>query len=221
MRIKKPWLIAMTVLAPLSLVAACGSDSDSSSTKDTPTTEAADTANDTPTTEAPTDGSDVAKPIGSGCEAIPADGAGSSSGMAADTAGTAASNNPILSTLVKAAGAADLVDALNDPNANYTIFAPANSAFDKIPADQLDAVLADTDLLTDILTYHVYADGKLDLEGIAKEGSLTMLNGDTVEVAADGQTAKINGESVVVCGNVTTSNATVHIIDTVLMPPAA
>ena len=47
-----------------------------------------------------------------------------------------------------------------------------------------------------------------------------MLNGDTVEIAADGETLTINGESMVVCGNVTTSNATVHIIDTVLMPPA-
>lgn len=225
MRTNKPWIILMTVLAPTALlVAACGSDSDSGASSDTTEQSADDMGNDTATTEAPDAGSDDAMtddmvtPVGDACEAIPADGEGSSAGMADDTAGTAASNNPVLSTLVKAAGEADLVDALNDPNATYTIFAPANSAFDKIPADQLEAVLADTDLLTDILTYHVYADGQLDLDGITEEGTLTMLNGDTVEVAADGETAKINGESVVVCGNVTTSNATVHIIDTVLMP---
>ena len=50
--------------------------------------------------------------------------------------------------------------------------------------------------------------------------SLEMVNGDTVEIAASGDTLEINGESMVICGNVTTANATVHIIDTVLMPPA-
>ena len=47
-----------------------------------------------------------------------------------------------------------------------------------------------------------------------------MVNGDTVEIEASGDTLEINGESMVICGNVTTANATVHIIDTVLMPPA-
>ena len=121
---------------------------------------------------------------------------------------------------VDAVTAADLVDALNDPDAEYTIFAPANTAFEKIPAEDLDAVLADTELLTDILTYHVFAEGKMDLAQLQEAGELTELNGDTVTLEGEGDTLTINGESMVVCGNVTTSNATVHIIDTVLMPPA-
>jgi uncharacterized surface protein with fasciclin (FAS1) repeats len=230
MRSKKPWLTLLSLLAALSLIAAaCGDDEDSGSSSSDDTEQSADdAASDTtaddgmdPETTMGDDSGDVPEPVGEACSAIPADGEGSSAGMADDTAGTAASNNPVLSTLVSAVTAADLVDALNDPSAEYTIFAPANAAFEKIPADQLDAVLADTDLLTDILTYHVYAEGKLDAEALAGESELTMLNGDTVELAADGDTLTINGESMVICGNVTTSNATVHIIDTVLMPPAA
>ncbi|HEX7135625.1 MAG TPA: fasciclin domain-containing protein, partial [Iamia sp.] len=206
--------------------AACGDDEDDASTgnDDTEQTTAADDGGDTETTAADDsmtdDGGDVAEPVGEACSAIPADGEGSSAGMADDTAGTAASNNPVLSTLVDAVTAADLVDALNTPDAEYTIFAPANTAFEKIPAEDLDAVLADTELLTNILTYHVYDGGKMDVDQLAEAGELTMLNGGTVEIAADGETLTVNGESMVVCGNVTTSNATVHIIDTVLMPPA-
>lgn len=229
MRSKKPWLTLLSLLAVLSLVAAaCGDDEDSGSSSDDTEQSADDSASDTTAddgmeseTTMGDDDAAMVEPVGEACSAIPADGEGSSAGMADDTAGTAASNNPVLSTLVSAVTAADLVDALNDPNAEYTIFAPANAAFEKIPADQLDAVLADTELLTDILTYHVYADGRLDAEALAGESELTMLNGDTVEIAEDGGSITVNGESMVICGNVTTSNATVHIIDTVLMPPAA
>jgi uncharacterized surface protein with fasciclin (FAS1) repeats len=226
MRTKKPWMTFLALLAALSLVAAaCGDDEDSADTgsDDTEQTTEADSGSDTTAddgmSEEPAEG-DVAEPVGEACSAIPADGEGSSAGMADDTAGTAASNNPVLSTLVEAVTAADLVDALNTPDAEYTIFAPANAAFEKIPAEDLEAVLADTEMLTDILTYHVYDGGKMDAEALAGESELTMLNGDTVEIAADGDTLTINGESMVICGNVTTSNATVHIIDTVLMPPA-
>ncbi len=231
MRTKKPWLTLLALLAALSLIAAaCGDDEGDEATDtgsdDTEQTTAADSGSDdtmadegTDTTMAE-DGGDVAEPVGEACSAIPADGEGSSAGMADDTAGTAASNNPVLSTLVDAVTAADLVDALNTPDAEYTIFAPANTAFEKIPAEDLEAVLADTEMLTDILTYHVYDGGKMDIDQLAEAGELTMLNGDSVEIAADGETLTINGESMVVCGNVTTSNATVHIIDTVLMPPA-
>ncbi|HEV7721960.1 MAG TPA: fasciclin domain-containing protein [Iamia sp.] len=231
MRTKKPFLTLLSLLAVFSLVsAACGDDEGddtSSGSDDTEQTTAADEGSDstmadegTESTMADEGSGDVAEPVGAGCEGIPADGEGSSAGMADDTAGTAASNNPVLSTLVDAVTAADLVDALNTPDAEYTIFAPANSAFEAIPAEDLDALLADTETLTDVLTYHVYDGGKMDIDQLAEAGELTMLNGDTVEIAASGDTLEINGESMVVCGNVTTSNATVHIIDTVLSPPA-
>jgi uncharacterized surface protein with fasciclin (FAS1) repeats len=234
MRTKKPWLTLLALLAALSLLAAACSDDDgedtSASGDDTETTAAADdSGSDTESTMADDstessmadEGSgEVAEPVGEACSAIPAEGEGSSAGMADDTAGTAASNNPVLSTLVEAVTAADLVDALNDPSAEYTIFAPYNDAFAAIPEADLTALLGDTEALTDVLTYHVYADGKLSAEDLASETELTMLNGDTAEISADGETITVNGEAMVICGNVTTANATVHIIDTVLMPPA-
>lgn len=190
--------------------AACSSDDDTATSNTT-------TSSVAPTATEPMD-SAVMQPVGSGCSAIPEDGAGSTAGMAQDPAATAASNNPALSTLVTAVQAAGLVDTLNDTSAKYTIFAPANSAFEKIPAADLQALLANQAMLTDVLTYHVYAGQEYTLDDIP--ATLTMVNGDTVSIAPDGQTAKINGESVVVCGNVETANATVHIIDTVLMPPS-
>jgi uncharacterized surface protein with fasciclin (FAS1) repeats len=192
------------VAALVIIAAACSSGSDTS------------TANTTATTSS--SASNVAEPVGSDCSAIPKDGAGSTAGMAQDPAATAASNNPALSTLVTAVKAAGLVDTLNDTSAKYTIFAPANSAFEKIPAADLQALLADKAALTNVLTYHVYAGQEYSLDNLP--ATLTMVNGGTATIAPDGQTAKINGQSVVVCGNVETANATVHIIDTVLMPPS-
>jgi uncharacterized surface protein with fasciclin (FAS1) repeats len=239
MRTKKPWMTLLALLAALSLVAAACSDDDgddatASSGDSTETTaeaggsgsgSTADDGADSSMGDEGTDSTaaegDVPEPVGEACSAIPADGEGSSAGMADDTAGTAASNNPVLSTLVEAVTAADLVDALNDPAAEYTIFAPYNDAFAAIPEADLNALLGDTEALTDVLTYHVYADGKLSADDLAGMSELTMLNGDAVEIAADGDTLTVNGEAMVICGNVTTANATVHIIDQVLMPPAA
>lgn len=243
MRTKKPWMTLVALLAALSLIAAACGDDEEDTVADA-TEEAGDAATgeeDTETeagTEAETEtegmteedgmteeepSGEVAEPVGEACSAIPADGEGSSAGMADDPAGTAASSNPVLSDLVDAATAAELVDALNDPEAEYTIFAPSNDAFAKLDPAVAEGLMTDPEMmedLTDILTYHVYADGMLDAEALAGEDTLTMLNGDDAEIAAEGDTITINGESMVVCGNVTTANATVHIIDTVLMPPA-
>ena len=79
---------------------------------------------------------------GPGCAAVPTEGEGSFEGMADDPAATAAGNNPQLSTLAAAVDAAGLTDTLNGEGP-FTIFAPSNSAFAKIPADDLEAVLAD------------------------------------------------------------------------------
>ena len=100
-----------------------------------------------------------------GCSAVPKDGKGSFSGMATDPVATAASNNPLLSTLVTAVKAAGLVDTLNSAPA-ITVFAPTNDAFAKIPADTLNKVLADKETLTKILTNHVVA-GKIAPDKIA------------------------------------------------------
>jgi uncharacterized surface protein with fasciclin (FAS1) repeats len=203
---KGRWLAAG--LALTLVTAACGDDTDSSSATQPSTTVAAtgDTA-----TEPVTDG-----PFGPACSSVPTDGEGSFAGMTDDTAATAASNNPLLSTLVTAVSEAGLVDTLNS-DGPFTIFAPVNDAFAAIPPADLDAVLADEELLTSILTYHVIAGERLDAAGLAAAGSAMTVNGGEVTFGADGTT--VNGVDVL-CSNVMTANATVHIIGEVLMPAA-
>ena len=155
---------------------------------------------------------------GAGCAAVPKDGAGSFTGMAKDPAATAASNNPALSTLVAAVKQAGLVDTLNGPGP-FTIFAPTNEAFAKIDKMTLDSVMGDPKgALTKILTYHVVAGKKLDAQQLADAKMVTTVEGATMSIAKTGDTITVNGQSAVVCGNVQTANATVQIIDTVLMP---
>jgi len=153
-------------------------------------------------------------PFGPACGAVPTDGEGSFAGMTDDPAATAASNNPLLSTLVAAVTEAGLVDTLNS-DGPFTIFAPTNDAFAAIPPDDLDAVLADKELLTGILTYHVIAGESLDAAALGEAGTATAVNGAELSFGADGTT--VNGTDVL-CSNVMTANATVHIIGEVLMP---
>ncbi len=214
---------ALAALASLSLVAAaCGGDDDDAAAGPAPSATDADT---TPAATEPrgtepmtTDGGDMMGASGPACGSLPADGEGSLAGMADDPAATAASNNPELSTLVAAVTAADLVDTLNS-SGPFTIFAPVNAAFEKIPAADLDAVLADTDLLTSILTYHVVPE-QLSSTELAAAGTVTTVNGADLEVTDDGGTLTVNGDAAtVVCADVPTANATVYLIDSVLMPP--
>jgi len=153
--------------------------------------------------------------FGSGCASVPKSGAGSFTGMATAPVATAASANPVLSTLVTAVKQAGLVNTLNSAD-GITVFAPDNAAFAKIPAATLKSVLADKPELTKILTYHVVA-GRVTPAELASGKTLKTLEGGTVTPAMMGTTYTVNGASVV-CGNVQTSNATVYIISSVLMP---
>ncbi len=150
---------------------------------------------------------------------IPASGKGSLKGMAQDPAATAASNNPQLTTLVAAVKAAGLVDTLNGPGP-FTIFAPANSAFAKLPAGTVDTLVKPENkaTLTSILTYHVVAGKKLSSKDLASTSSLTTVNGQTLSVKTSGKSITINGSTKVVLADVQVANGTVFIIDSVLMP---
>ena len=161
--------------------------------------------------------SDMLGAFGPACDAVPTEGEGSFAGMADDTAATAASNNPLLSTLVTAVVEADLVDTLNS-DGPFTIFAPVNDAFAAIPEDQLNAILADKDLLTSILTYHVIGGESLSSAELIELGSATTVNGSELAFTADGDALSVNGNATSLCMDVPTANATVHIIDTVLVP---
>jgi uncharacterized surface protein with fasciclin (FAS1) repeats len=153
--------------------------------------------------------------FGAGCAAVPADGAGSFDGMASDPVATAASNNPALSQLVTLVGAANLGDTLNSAE-DITVFAPANEAIEGLPQKTAKAAMADpSGLLTDVLTYHVVP-GRLAPEDLA--GTHETLQGSTLEVSGMGESFTVNGDASVVCGNVQTANATVYIIDGVLLP---
>ncbi len=161
--------------------------------------------------------------VGTGCagyaEAVP-DGAGSVAGMAKDPVATAASNNPILTTLTAAVSGqlnpdVNLVDTLNGDE--FTVFAPTDDAFAKIDAATIEVLKTDSALLSGILTYHVIP-GQIVPDDI--EGTHTTVNGADLEVTGSGDSIMVNGQSAVICGGVQTANATVYLIDTVLMPPA-
>jgi transforming growth factor-beta-induced protein len=163
---------------------------------------------------------DPGDPAGPFCASIPAEGEGSFVGMADDAVATAASNNPYLTTLSAAVQAAGLVDTLNGEGP-FTIFAPSNEAFAAVPASDLDAILADTELLTSILTYHVVAGESLSAADLADAGSVTSVQGGEITFTTDEDGALIinGGAAMATCWNITTANATVHVIDHVLTPP--
>lgn len=201
------------VAASLALVlglglSACGSDdSGSDSTSGSDSSES--TSEETEATEA------GAQTFGEGCKLIPADGEGSFNGMATAPVASAASANPLLTTLVTAVGEADLVDTLNGADA-LTVFAPTDDAFAKIPKADLDAVLADKETLTTVLTHHVVA-GQLGPDEVA--GEHETLAGDMITVEGSGEEFTVGKENAkVLCGNIPTANATVYVVDTVLMP---
>ena len=153
--------------------------------------------------------------FGPACSAVPASGVGSFTGMAQDPVATAASNNPVLSSLVGAVKEAGLVDTLNSAD-GITVFAPTNDAFSALPKATLDKALGDPKgLLTTVLTYHV-VQGQLTPDQLA--GSHKTLQGGTLQVSGNGEDFKVNGNSAVICGNVKTANATVYLIDQVLIP---
>jgi uncharacterized surface protein with fasciclin (FAS1) repeats len=207
---------ALAAVASLSLfTAACGSsDSDGASPSSDKTTMAA------PADDAASD------LVGPGCadyaKAVP-DGKGSVSGMSQDPVATAASNNPLLKTLVAAVSGkvnkdVDLVDTLN--GGEFTVFAPVDTAFAKLDKKTL-ALLGTPEgakTLESVLTYHVIP-GQIKPADI--DGAQKTVNGAELTVTGSGDDIKVGDQASVICGGVKTANATVYLIDTVLMPPAA
>ncbi|MET8511513.1 fasciclin domain-containing protein [Streptomyces sp. NPDC005077] len=201
--------VSAAALLPLALTA-CSSDS-----KDASSGSTASAAKTSPSAAA-SESMDMNKPFGPACSSVPKDGAGSFAGMAKDPVATAASHNPALSTLVTAVKKAGLVDTLNNAQ-NVTVFAPTNDAFAKIPQADMDKLLADKEQLTKVLTYHVVGQ-KLAPQQLDK-GSFATLAKSELTTSGSDLAYTVNDTSKVVCGNVPTANATVYIVDTVLMPP--
>lgn len=220
--LRKTHLAAAAMLASLALVtSACGSD-DSDSGSDDSTPSASETSE---TTDTMSDAS--ADLVGPGCaayaEQVP-DGPGSVEGMAQEPVATAASNNPLLKTLTAAVSGqlnpdVNLVDTLNGDE--FTVFAPVDEAFAKLPKATVTELSkpAGAQTLTSVLTYHVVP-GQLAPNEVV--GTHKTVNGADLEVKGDPDALTVGAENAaVICGGVKTANATVYLIDSVLMPPAA
>ena len=116
-------------------------------------------------------------------------------------------------TLVAAVQQAGLVSTLTS-NGPFTVFAPTDEAFAKIPKDQLDALLADKSALADVLTYHVIA-GKV-MAADVKPGEVKTIEGSKITITTDNGVMIDNAK--VIKTDVLASNGVIHVIDTVLMP---
>jgi len=218
-------LLSSSVLA----LTACGGGDDaaSSETSSSEMTSSAPMESESPMetpmeSESPMEMDPAANLVGAGCAdyaaAVP-DGAGSVSGMAQDTVTTAASNNPLLTQLTASVSGqlnpdVNLVDTLD--GGEFTVFAPVDEAFAKIDPATIESLKTDADTLTSILTYHV-VEGQIAPDAIA--GTHPTVNGAELTVEGSGDMLTVNGQAAVICGGVQTANATVYLIDTVLMPP--
>lgn len=164
--------------------------------------------------------------VGPACDQIPAEGPGSAEGMVEEPVATAASNNPLLETLTAAVTAADLADTLNSAPA-LTVFAPTNEAFEALPEGTVEELTAAEDAaeptseLSQILQTHVVGE-RFDAEGLAEAGTVPSLQGSELTVggtAPEALTVTVGEVTAnVVCANVPTANATVFLIDQVLLP---
>ena len=129
-----------------------------------------------------------------------------------------ASGNDDFETLVQAVQAGNLAGTLSG-SGPFTVFAPTDAAFDKLPDGALDGLLANRAQLRDVLTYHV-VQGELTAEALQGRSYVTALNGDRIPVRVmNGQV--MVGNATVVATNVRASNGVIHAIDGVLMPPEA
>jgi uncharacterized surface protein with fasciclin (FAS1) repeats len=222
MRSMKKIAAAVAVVSVLALSAACGADDTEAAADDTTSTQSTQSTPMDDTASEDTMADPAANLVGPGCadyaKAVP-DGAGSVAGMAQDPVAVAASNNPLLTTLVAAVSGqlnpkVNLVDTLNGDE--FTVFAPIDDAFAKLPAKTVKALSKpkNADMLSSILTYHVVP-GQITPDEIT--GTQTTVQGSDVEVTGEGDSLKVNDANVI-CGGVQTANATVYLIDSVLTP---
>ena len=227
MRTIKRIAAATAVVSALTMTAACGSDSSTDSTASDTASSAAPSAPES--SAAAPESSAAADPaadlVGPGCadyaKQVP-DGSGSVAGMAADPVAVAAGNNPILKTLTATVSGkfnpkVNLVDTLN--GGEFTVFAPVDSAFAKLPKAtvKLLGTPKGAKALQTVLTYHVVA-GQMSPDEIAGK-TLKTVEGEKLTISGSADTLKAQKANVI-CGGVKTANATVYLIDSVMMPPS-
>ena len=128
--------------------------------------------------------------------------------------------NGSFNTLVAAVKAAGLVETLQG-DGPFTVFAPTDAAFSKLPKGTLEALLDDKEALTSVLTFHVVA-GKVGAADIVRSNGLRAktVNGEQLDIQLRNGKVYVNGAQVVTA-DVAASNGVIHVIDTVLIPTAA
>lgn len=220
---RKTWIKILVAVMGIALIgASCSSDGDSDSASET-TVEATETTDAPDTTDAaePVDSSEICETdeLVEAVESGPED--GTLAGMTDDPVGTAASSNPVLTTLTTAVTEAGLVDTLNSAEA-LTVFAPTDCAFAELDPATLEAALADpTGLLTTVLGFHVVAGEQLTAADLADMTEVETFTGEILEIDASGDTVSIGGgQAEVLVPDIETANATVHLIDAVMIPPS-
>lgn len=210
--LRRTGAVAAAALTLSLALTACGSDDEPTAASDE-TAQSQEPSQDE--SEAMEEEAASAETYGAGCAQVPTSGAGSFDGMATAPVASAASANPLLKTLVAAVTEAKLVEPLNAAP-ELTVFAPADPAFEAIPPKDLKAVMADKQMLGSILKHHVVGE---EIAPDQLSGEFETLNGDQLTINGMGEEATIGDEQAqVLCGNIPTANATVYVIDTVLMP---
>ncbi|WP_224390878.1 fasciclin domain-containing protein [Pseudonocardia sp. ICBG1293] len=216
-------LATVGLLAALSLgLTACGGGSDTSAPP-----AAAPATSSAPATTAAADGVTTNDDVfGPACGQLPqGDEPGSLDSMGPQPVATAASTNPLLTTLVTAVGKVPgLADTLNQQK-GITVFAPANDAFTAVQQqlgdEKFNALLADTTQLQGLLSYHVTPE-RLDAAGLVEKKTLTELAGGDLTIGGTAEAPTVTdgqgNTANILCGNIPTANATVFVIDKVLMP---
>jgi uncharacterized surface protein with fasciclin (FAS1) repeats len=197
----KSFAVATALALALS---ACGGDDDDAADGSTDDTEA--TADDTSTSMMDEETEE----------------SGSGEAASGETIVDVAVATPDLSTLVTAVQTAGLAETLAGEGP-FTVFAPTNDAFAAIPEENLDAILADKELLTQILTYHVVsgeypASAVAELPDVATGAAVPTVEGQDVTIVADAAGVRVNDANVIQA-DVEASNGVVHVIDAVLLPP--
>lgn len=208
-------------LAALSLVAAaCGNDDSNTATTVAPAATPAPVPTDAPMSTDAVPSSEICDTDGLVAAVQGGSAEGTLEGMTDDPVATAASNNPVLTTLVTAVGAAGLGDTLNGAEA-LTVFAPTDCAFAELDPATLQAALDDpSGLLTTVLGFHVIAGQRLAPADLADVTELETFTGESLTVEVDGDTIMVGGQAVVLVPDIQTANATVYLIDSVMIPPS-
>jgi uncharacterized surface protein with fasciclin (FAS1) repeats len=199
---------ALSVLAGalVATIAACGSSAPSAS--------ATSHHSGSPSPHMSEHMTEHAMTIGTDCGMIPSAGMGSMHGMASEPVATAASHDPLVTTLAADVQKAGLGSALNSAH-GITVFAPDNQAFSKLSAHDM-AMMSGRAELAKVLNYHVVR-GQITPADFARGMTLTTLEGGQLKISKMGSTYEVNNAAIT-CGNLHTSNATVYIINTVLTP---